>query len=79
MLVKLGKERLGRFLRIAIYHVASYTRARCSLVLEATLYAHPCSASITRHSPDMRCKAVTQSGSTESLKDDLPHSGVWIQ
>jgi len=79
VLVKLGKERMGHFLRIAIHNVASCARARCSLVLEATPYAHPCSARITRHGPDMRCKAVTQSGSAEPLKDDLSHSGVRIQ
>ena len=79
MLVKLGKERMGRFLRIATHNVASCARARCPLVLEATPYAHPYSARITCHGPDMRCKAVIQSGAAESLKDDLPHSGVRIQ
>jgi len=79
VLVKLGKERMGHFLRIAIHNVASCARARCPLVLEATPYAHPRSARITRHGPDMRCKAVTQRGSAEPLKDDLPHSGVRIQ
>jgi hypothetical protein len=79
MLVKLGKERIGHLLRIATHNVASCARARRPLVLEATPYAHPYSARITRHGPDMRCKAVIQCGSAESPKDDLPHSGVRIQ